>query len=214
MQVDISESRSRAFNLFLRFAQLGISLIAAIECAKLDNDGCNTSFYKLIEACCIILTIISFFGNIYFRCRDGFHKNFFFVILALCIIVVGIILIVSFAGYGESNVCASNRISFRFMVIDIIAVVIINLLVLFASFYWIQRYSNSPGNITWTLMYLPLTWNPSYNSQMIAIGVLSLIISLITIAVNAIAAFNGITTLMKKIIVISWSVCLVIMLVI
>lgn len=213
MQVDISESRSRAFNLFLRFAQLGISLIAAIECCKLGSDGCNTSFYKLVEASCIILTLISFFGNIYFRCRDGFHKNFFFVVLALCIIVVGIILIVSFAGYGESNVCASNRIAFRFMVIDIIAVVIINLLILFASFYWIQRYSNSPGNIAWTFMFLPLTWNSPYSSQMIAIGVLSLIVTVITITVNAIAAFNGITTLIKKIIVISWSLCLIIMLV-
>lgn len=48
MQVDINQSRSRAFNLFLRFMQLGLSLVAAIEIAKFDSDSCNSSFYKLI----------------------------------------------------------------------------------------------------------------------------------------------------------------------
>lgn len=89
----------------------------AIETAKLDNEECKTEFYKLIEICGIALLLISIIANLYFRCRDGFNKTFFFVLLAICVVISGIILIVSFAGYGAADICAGNKTVYRFIVI-------------------------------------------------------------------------------------------------
>ena len=97
------------------------------------------------------------------------------------------------------------------MVISIIAMVIMSLLILFASFYWIQRYSNSPGNIVWALIFLFIEWNSSYKTNMIAIGLLGLSVSLITLAVNSVAASKGITTMVKKVIVFGWALGLILM---
>jgi len=97
------------------------------------------------------------------------------------------------------------------MVISIIAMVVMSLLILFSSFYWIQRYSNSPGNIVWALMYLLVEWNPAYKTNLIVIGLLGLLVSLVTLGVNTVAAFKGITTMVKKIIVFGWALGLIIM---
>ena len=212
MQIDINEGRSRAFNIFLRFLQLGLSCVVAIETAKLDNNKCSTQFYKLVEITSIALTLISLVGNLYFRCRDGFNKTFFFILLAICIVISAIMLIVSFAGYGADNVCPGNKTVFRFIVIETIAIILMNLLVLFGAFFWVQRYSNSPGNIVWAFMFLSYTWHNAYSTIMIFLGVLSIIISIVTLVVNGVAGLYGITTVIKKVIVGSWMLCLVIML--
>jgi hypothetical protein len=77
--------------------QLGLSLVVAIEVMKIDNTGCNESFYKLVQGASILLTILSIIANIYFKYKDGFSKSCFFILLALCIILAAIVLIVAFA---------------------------------------------------------------------------------------------------------------------
>jgi hypothetical protein len=108
-------------------------------------------------------------------------------------------------------VCADNKVGFRFMVIEIICIVGINLLVLFASFYWVQRYSNSPGNVTWAFMFWGFAWNAAYANSMHLIGALALAITIITLLVNLVAGGTGITTGIKKAIIICWAICLVLM---
>lgn len=82
---------------------------------------------------------------------------------------------------------------------------------LFLSFYWVQRYTNAPGNFTWVVMFLGFSWTLAFNSKMIAIGVLHLLICFLTILANGIAAAKGITTGVKKIIVGEWVLALLIM---
>lgn len=120
-------------------------------------------------------------------------------------------LVVSFAGYGGDNICANNKVLYKFVVVDIIFVVIMTLLILFASFYWIQRYSNSPGNLSWVVLFLGFSWTSAFSSQMITIGVISLVISLISLIANGIAAIKGITSTIKKLIIVCWALGLLLM---
>ena len=213
MQVDLSESRSKAFNIFLRFIQLAIALLTAIIVVKFYAVNCSTTFYTTILVGSIALLLISSISNICFRCREGFSKTFFFVLLAICIILTGIMLVVSFVGVGQSNVCASNRVTYRFMLIYILVIIVINALILFGPFFWVQRFSNSPGNIVWIFMFFLFTWNPSYSTLMIVIGVITILVSLITLIINLIAAATGITSSIKKAVTFCWGTGMVLMLI-
>ncbi len=126
-------------------------------------------------------------------------------------VISAVVLIVSFVGYGAEDVCASNKIIYRFMVVEIMAIVIMNMLILFAPFYWIQRYSNSPGNIAWVFLFFGYDWNSAYKSILIILGAITLLISLLTLLANAVAGLSGITTFVKRMVVGCWTLCLVLM---
>jgi hypothetical protein len=213
MQVDLSESKSRAFNLFLRFIQLGIALLASIIIVRFYSVNCSASFYQVILIGSILLLAISIISNVCFRCREGFGKTFFFVLMAFCLIVAAVMLVLAFAGYGQANVCASNRVTYRFIVIQVITSIVLGSMILFGNFFWVQRYSNSPGNIVWVIMFFSFSWNPNYSTLMIMIGILSLLICLATLGINILAFFIGITSAMKRAIVVCWTVCMIVMLI-
>jgi hypothetical protein len=87
------------------------------------------------------------------------------------------------------------------------------LLILFTSFYWIQRYSNSPGNLAWLFLFFGFDWKPELSGNMTTIGIICLLVSLITLIVNGFAAWKGITETVKKVVVACWTICLLLMLV-
>lgn len=118
-----------------------------------------------------------------------------------------------FTGIGDSNICAQNKILFRLSVFYVAEFVILSLMILFLSFYWVQRYSNSPGNFVFFLMFVSYYWNPSFFGQMVTIGVLCLVVTLLTLLVNAVAGIKGITTGMKKVIVVFWIIGLLVMII-
>ena len=126
-------------------------------------------------------------------------------------IISGIILVISFVGFGSENVCAQNKVLFKFAVLEVIFISIMAVMILLISFYWIQRYSNSPGNFTWVILFLGFTWNENYNSKMVTIGVISLVICVLTIIVNMVVGIKGITAAIKKGVVIFWGFCLLLM---
>ena len=213
MQVDLSESRSKAFNIFLRFIQLGIALLVAIIVVHFYSVHCSTTFYTTIIVSSIALLLISLISNICFRCREGFNKTLFFVLLIICTVLTGIMLVVSFVGFGQSNVCASNRVTYRFMLIYILAIIVVNGMILFGPFFWVQRYSNSPGNVVWIFMFLLFSWNPAYTTLMTVIAIIAIIISLLTLTINLIVALTGITTTIKRAVSICWAIGMILMLV-
>lgn len=129
----------------------------------------------------------------------------------MCVIISGIILIVSFSGYGADGICAGNKIVYRFIVVEVIVIVILALLILFLPFFWIQRYTNSPGNISWIFLFFAFQWNHAYKSILIILGSVSLTISVLTLLMNAVAGLYGITRGVKRGIVGCWTVCLVLM---
>ena len=193
--------------------QLGISMLVAMLVVRFDSVNCKSTFYGVILVCAIVTLLVSVVANICFRCREGFGKTLFFVMLGGCVLMSCIALAVAFAGFGQANICASNKVTYKFMVIEIIAILVTGALVLFGSFFWMQRYSNSPGNVVWAFMFFGFAWNPAYNTEMTILGVLTALLSLITLLINILAAATGITSGIKRVIVLSWTVSMIIMLV-
>lgn len=133
------------------------------------------------------------------------------MLLAIELILSGIQLIVSFAGYGESNVCAANTVLFKFIVAVSICIIVMSLAILFGPLNWIQRYSNCPGNIAWVFLFLGYGWSEAFSGKMIAIGVLSLLVCLLSLVSNITTLLKGTTTGIKKLIVVCWVLSLLIM---
>ena len=107
-------------------------------------------------------------------------------------ITTGIVLIVSFVGFGGENTYANNTVFYKFAVIEAILISIMAIMVLLISFFWIQRYSNSPGNLAWVFLFL-VEWDDSYRSKMVTIGVISIVISALTLVTNIVAGIKGIS---------------------
>jgi hypothetical protein len=114
MEVDVSEPKSRSFNIFLRFFQLGLSLTITILICKLDTTGCDTSYHQLISIAAYALTAISLLALLYLRCRDAFPKLEFFILFIVSLILAGIIIVISIAGFGINNNCAPNHVMYEF----------------------------------------------------------------------------------------------------
>lgn len=193
--------------------QLGLALLVAIIVVRFYSVNCSAAFYEVIIVGSIALLLISLISNICFRCREGFGRTLFFVLLAICAITAGILLVVAFIGFGQSNVCASNRVTYRFMLIYVLEILVVNGLILFGPFFWVQRFSNSPGNVVWILMFFLFSWNPSYSTLMIVIGVLVILVSAITLGINIIAGLMGITSGVKKALMFCWGLGMVLMLI-
>ncbi|CAM6002280.1 unnamed protein product [Sphagnum balticum] len=87
MEMDISEPKSRSFNIFLRFFQLGIALSIAILISKFNQTGCQTPFYGLSSVLSYVLVAINLLVMIYLRCREAFSKVAFFLVFIIDIIL-------------------------------------------------------------------------------------------------------------------------------
>jgi hypothetical protein len=191
---------------------LGLSVVLALYISELEATGCENSFLGLIVVVAYIMLAVNIVGVLLNRCRAEFSKIAFYIFFSGNLILSGIILVVAFAGYGQSNVCANSKLFYKFAVAEVIFIVVMTLLILFSSFYWIQRYSNSPGNLAWLALFLGFDWSKGLASSMTAIGLIGLSVSLITIFSNGIAAWKGITTTVKKVVVGCWTVCLLLIL--
>lgn len=69
MEVDVSEPRSRAFNIFLRYFHLGISLLVASLISSLQATNCSTTFLKIGQPISYILLGLNLVFILVLRCR-------------------------------------------------------------------------------------------------------------------------------------------------
>lgn len=85
-------------------------------------------------------------------------------------------------------------------------------MIIFLPFHWIQRYSNTPGNLAWIVLFFGFAWSSQYKVAMFILGSIYAVISVCSFVVNLIAC-KGITTSIKKIIVVEWILAIVLMIV-
>ena len=205
MEVDINEAKSRAFNLLLRFCQLGIQIFVASYISKVDHISCSSTFLTICLPISYILILFNILGILILRCRDAFSRTPFFVALAIDFILAGIVLVMGFAEIGESNSCANNKILHRFGGFEaLICLLICGVIMKSPSFEMSQRYTNTPGNAVWIFLFFGFSWTSSFSGGNIAIGVFNLLISLSSLIINIIPLIMGITTRIKKMLLIQW----------
>lgn len=81
---------------------------------------------------------------------------------------------------------------------------ILVLVILLLPLLWVQRYSNSPGNILWAIFLLKVVmqWGTPFRWTIAALAGTILIQSLLTLVINLVAGCKGVTTTVK-----SWVKC-------
>lgn len=146
------------------------------------------------------------------RCTHHFPRIFFFIWFALNIIFTAIIVVLGIVGLAEYNSCANNRVLYRFAVVEGIIAVVLAFMIILLPFHWIQRYSNTPGNLVWIFIFFGFSWSAQYKIPMLILGIIFAAISLMTFLVNILAC-RGITIQMKKLIVIEWIFATILMIV-
>lgn len=105
------------------------------------------------------MLILSLAALLLTRCKQDFSKIAFFGFFGLNLIVSAILIVAAFAGYTGENVCAQNLMCYKYVVIQVIASVTMTLIILMVSFFLVQRFSNSPGNIVWPIMFFTYSWS-------------------------------------------------------
>jgi hypothetical protein len=85
------------------------------------------------------------------------------------------------------------------------------LLILFGKFEWEQRYTNTPGNLIWTLIIVEFAHDMSFIIQIQIVAWITAAISVGGLSVNAASLVTGITPFVKKIILVEWIIGLVLM---
>jgi len=84
------------------------------------------------------------------------------------------------------------------------------LLILTFSFNWIQRYTNSPGNIVWLVYFFMSSWYDRQLYFMISLIILMFLVSFFTFLANCFAICK-VTTCIKKFIISSWIISFLLM---
>lgn len=210
--MDINEPKSRSFNMYLRYFQMGLQVLIASKLSEINSTSCEYTFQRIGQIVTIGLIAINLIAMIVTRCTTNFPRAFFFVIFIIDLILAAIITILGIVGMTEYNSCANNRVLHRFVMVEGIISVVLTFMIIMLPFHWIQRYSNTPGNLAWIFLFFGFAWTAQYKIPMLIEGIIFASISGISFFVNLIAC-RGITTTMKKVIVIAWIFTLILMIV-
>jgi len=139
------------------------------------------------------------------KCNTQHPKVMFIILFIINLGLVVAIGILSFMNFDKSQNCAITSPIIKYYIIASGFTIIIVLISLCFPFYWVQRYTNSPGNLVWVfLFFLDWPWKSSQKYYIIALIVLSFTASFITLLGNLFAMCKGITVCVKKFIVFGW----------
>jgi len=116
MEVDISEPKSKAFNIFLRMLQLGGQLILGYWASRYDGiDGCDYNIPNIVSILAYVLAALNLISVIGIRIADKFPRAFFFIIFILDLLLAAAIITIQ-AIKGHSN-CAAGKVFREFSLI-------------------------------------------------------------------------------------------------
>ena len=199
MQTDVNQAKSRSFNIHLRFFQLGLCLMFTFLVDRFFNVTCAQSSFQIINIMGISMAIISL-GAIVWQIFKKYHQKLFFIVVFSINILLGtIIIIFSAASYHQSATCPTKTFLYIYYLTNIPMYFIQALMILFMPFFWVQRFTNSPGSAVWPFLFFIFASQTSHVVIMVLIGLLSLISNVLTWSTNGLALLNGVSTTLKKI---------------
>ena len=209
MQTDVNQAKSRTFNIHLRFFQLGLCLMFSFMVDKFFNVTCTQSSFQVINIMGISMAALSL-GAILWQIFKKYHQKYFFLVVYSINLLFGtIIIIFSAVNFRQSTACPTKTFLYIYYLITIPLYFIQSLMILFMPFFWVQRFTNSPGNFAWPFLFLIFASQTTHVAIMASIGVLSLVSSILTWSTNGLALLNGVSTTLKKILWVSVIISLV-----
>lgn len=204
MESDINEAKSRTFNLLLRFFQLGLCLSATFFVGVVFHVTCVHESFKIIRAMGIMMAVTNFCGMLFMAYRKRHSKPAFMVFYVANLIMCVIIMVFSAINYKESEKCPTKTLFYVYYLTNIPMYIILSLMILFLPFYWVQRVTNSPGSAVWPFLFFIYCHLTRYQVLLEVIGLISLITNILTWSSNGLALLYGVSTKIKKAILVSF----------
>ena len=135
------------------------------------------------------------------------------VILALALTALAAIFFLSLKGALKGYGCAITDVFYQYYIGATALYGIIVFLILMLPLFWVQRFTNSPGNLAWVSLFLlrGIEWKQDYRYTLLGAGGVVLLVSLITLSLNIVAALKGITTCMKSTLKCFWIIDLLLL---
>lgn len=148
--------------------------------------------------------LLSIIGLITLKCSTKHPKVGFIVLFVLSLAAVGGVVGLTMKEMIGGDECAVSGVFYHYYLGAIAIFLIIVLMILLLPLLWVQRYSNSPGNIIWAIFLLKVVvqWGTPFHWTILAIAGAILIQSLFTLVINIVAGCKGVTTTVK-----SWVKC-------
>jgi len=79
--------------------------------------------------------------------------------------------------------------------------IILSLMVFTLPFFWVQRFTNSPGIIAWPIILFVQSFKTTETLMNELIGIIGVLVNLMTWSTNGLAFLFGVSTKLKKVIV-------------
>jgi hypothetical protein len=159
--------------------------------------------------------VVSLLALITVKCSHTHPKLGFAVLFILDLAAVVAIAVFSLKGLIEKGEnCSLTSILYPFYLGATVLYTLAVLAVLFLPLLWVQRFTNSPGNLVWPVLffYVAVFWSQPYRWTLVGVGLGTLAVSLLTFVVNVVAGCKGISTTMKSFIKCAWITDLLLML--
>lgn len=206
MESDINYPKSKAFNIFLRFLQLALSLAATVFVAELVEKVCIDGEFRVVEILIGVLLLASLAALMTVKCSNEHPKLGFAVMLVIVLGAAVAIAVYSVKDIADGNRCALTSILFNYYLGTTALYTLIAIAILVLPLLWVQRFSNSPGNLVWPVffLYYAFAWKRNYGWTFISIALLTLAISLLTLVTHLWVGCKGVTTCTRSFMSCSW----------
>lgn len=198
--------------MYLRYFQFGLQILVAAFISLANSSDCAKTYQTIGLPVSYIIIGLNLLAMIVTRCTDRFPRVFFFISFIINLLLAAIIVVLGLIGIADTNTCANNRVLHRIVFMEGLIVVCLAFMIILLPFNWIQRYSNSPGNLTWIFLFFSFGWSSNFKTPMIILGILTTLISATSFLTNLLGC-KSITTSLKKAIVIGWIFGLITMIV-
>ena len=182
--------------------QLGCQVIIAYWALQVNGIvGCQFSIPKIAIYFAYALASLNLVGLFAIRCSTNFPRCSFFVVFILDVLLAGAILTINAMNGYES--CAASKVLYQFSIIEPSIALLVCLVIFLMRLAWGQRYTNSPGNLVWPILFLPYQWSSSFSTYMQIIGIGTAVVSLVSLCIN-LSTMIKTSTSTRKLVMVGW----------
>jgi hypothetical protein len=154
MESDINYPKSKAFNIFLRFLQLSLTLACTIFVGEFVEKTCITPEFRIVEGLVGVVLLVSLLALVTLKCTAAHPKLAFIVFFVLDLAAVVAIALFSLGDILMGQGCAASNVFYQYYLGATALYTLLVLLILLLPLLWVQRFTNSPGNIVWVFFFI------------------------------------------------------------
>ena len=159
----------------------------------------------MIRGMSLIMVGLNLIALVIIKFRTHHPKAGFIVLYGINIICCISIMIYSAVNYESAKFCTIRTLYLRYYLSIIPIYIILSIMILAMPFYWVQRFTNSPGVIVWPILLFTYS-KTAYGTIKGIMGILAILTCLFTWISNLFAFTNGVTTMIKKFLVIGFMI--------